>query len=147
MTMNWGYKLFFTFVVFAGLMSFLVYKALHTDFQLVEKEYYKSELRYQEVIDGTNRVNALSSPVIVSQDEKNIHLQMPAEMKNKNVKGSIWFYCAYDAARDVKLDLKPGDDGIQLVSRSLITQGNYLVKIQWKLGEKNYYNQQEIVVQ
>lgn len=145
--MNWGYKLFFTFVVFAGLMSFLVYKALHTDFQLVEKEYYKSELRYQEVIDGTNRVNALSSALIVSQDEENILLQMPVEMKNKLVEGSVWFYCAYDAARDKKFELKPAADGTQRITRATITPGNYLVKIQWKLDEKNYYSEKIMKVQ
>lgn len=145
--MNWGYKLFFTFVVFASLMSFLVYKALHTDFQLVEKEYYKSELRYQEVIDGTNRVNALSSPVSIWQAEGNIQLQMPAEMKNKRVNGSVWFYCAYDAARDKRLDLKPKADGTQEVPGSIITPGNYMVKIQWKLDEKDYYSEQRITVQ
>lgn len=145
--MNWGYKLFFTFVVFAGLMSFLVYKALHTDFQLVEKEYYKSELRYQEVIDGTNRVNALSSALIVSQDEENILLQMPVEMKNKLVEGSVWFYCAYDAARDKKFELKPTVDGTQRISSATIIPGNYLVKIQWKLDAKNYYSEKKINVQ
>jgi nitrogen fixation protein FixH len=85
--MNWGYKLFFTFIVFAILMSWLVYRAFHTDFQLVEKEYYKSELRYQEVIDGTNRVNALSSTVSLTVENETIILQLPDEMKKPSPGG------------------------------------------------------------
>lgn len=44
--MNWGHKLTFTILVFIGLMSYLVYRSLNTDFQLVEKDYYNNELQY-----------------------------------------------------------------------------------------------------
>ena len=56
--MNWGNKLLITFLVFGAGISFLVYRSMHTNFELVEKDYYKSELRYQEIIDGTNHVQS-----------------------------------------------------------------------------------------
>jgi len=65
--MNWGNKLFVTFLVFGTGMGYLVYRSVKTNFDLVEKDYYKSELRYQDVIDGTNRVNQLSSSVNLEQ--------------------------------------------------------------------------------
>jgi nitrogen fixation protein FixH len=144
--MNWGYKLFFTFIVFAVLMSWLVYRALHTDFQLVEKEYYKSELRYQEVIDGTNRVNALSTDVNLTQESETITLQLPDEMKNQQLEGSIWFYCAYDAARDRKMKLKPDASGKQQIAAAELLPGSYTVKIQWKQADKHYYSEKKLIV-
>jgi nitrogen fixation protein FixH len=145
--MNWGYKLFFTFTVFAALMSFLVYKAVSTDFQLVEKEYYKSELRYQEVIDGTNRVNALSSVVNLTKNKETITLQLPDEMKNRQVEGSIWFYCAYDAAKDKKIELKPDASAKQQIPAAELLPGNYTVKIQWKQADKHYYSEKKFIVE
>jgi FixH len=147
MTMNWGYKLFFTFIVFAVMMSYLVYRAFHTDFQLVEKEYYKSELRYQEVIDGANRVNLLSSGISINQDKEGISLQLPEEMKNKQVEGNIWFYCAYNAAKDKKLDLKPDVNGRQVIPPGALMPGGYTVKVQWKQEAKDYYSEKNFVVQ
>ncbi|RYG29799.1 MAG: hypothetical protein EOO01_37690, partial [Chitinophagaceae bacterium] len=129
--MNWGYKLMLTFIVFASLMSYLVYRAVNTDFQLVEKEYYKSELSYQDVIDGTNRVNGLSAPVRLVQENAGIILRLPAEMEKKQVEGTIWFYCPYDASKDRKLDLQPDTNGMQVISSDSIPTGTYKVRIRW----------------
>lgn len=145
--MNWGYKLFFTFLVFAGLMSYLVYRAVNTDFQLVEKEYYKSELRYQEVIDGTNRVNDLSSPVTLVSNKEIITLQLPGEISNDKVEGNIWFYCAYDAARDKKIVLNPDASGRQQIPVSELLPGNYIAKIQWQQEGKQYYSEKRLLVE
>lgn len=146
MTMNWGYKLFFTFIVFASLMSYLVYRAYHTNFQLVEKEYYKSELRYQEVIDGSNRVNSLSSGINVSQGEDGIIVQLPGEMKDKQVKGNIWFYCSYSEVNDKKIELNPDENGTQVIPSSAVWPGTYTVKVQWKHDEKDYYSEKRLIV-
>ena len=146
MTMNWGYKLFFTFIVFAILMTWLVYRAFHTDFQLVEKEYYKSELRYQEVIDGTNRVNALSSAVRLTVRNETIILQLPDEMRNLPVEGTIWFYCAYDGEKDKRLELKPDASGKQQIALTALQPGTYTAKIQWKQAGKDYYSERKLTL-
>ena len=78
--MNWGNKLLLTFLVFAAGMGFLVYRSVTTNFELVEKDYYKEELRFQQQIDGTREANNLSSAVTLLQNETGIHLQLPAEM-------------------------------------------------------------------
>ena len=144
--MNWGYKLFFTFIVFAILMSWLVYRAIHTDFQLVEKEYYKSELRYQEVIDGTNRVNALSSTVSLKLENETIILVLPEEMKNLPLEGTIWFYCAYDGTKDKRLALKPDATGKQQIASTVLQPGTYTAKIQWKQAGKDYYSERKLTL-
>jgi hypothetical protein len=144
--MNWGYKLFFTFIVFAILMSWLVYRAVNTDFQLVEKEYYKSELRYQEVIDGTNRVNALSSTVSLKLENETIILQLPEEMKNLPLEGTIWFYCAYDGKKDKRLELKPDAAGKQHIASNVLQPGTYTAKIQWKQAGKDYYSERKLTL-
>ena len=75
--MNWGNKLLITFIIFGAGIFYLVYRSMHTNFELVEKDYYKSELHYQQVIDGSNRAGELNSPVKFEQREKYIFLQLP----------------------------------------------------------------------
>ena len=75
--MNWGHKLTIVIAVFICLMGFMVYQAMQTDFQLVEKGYYKSELNYQQVIDGTSRANALSSRVRIAKPETGLLYNCP----------------------------------------------------------------------
>lgn len=144
--MNWGYRLLIVIMVFIGLMGFMVYRAMRTDFQLVEKAYYKSELQYQQVIDGHKRANALSSGVQITQSGGRLIIQLPAEMKNSKVEGSLWFYCAYDEKRDRRFPLEPGADAIQTIDLSNFNVGHYTLKIEWTSNNEHYYSEEQITI-
>lgn len=142
--MNWGHKLTIVIVVFICLMGFMVYQAMQTDFQLVEKGYYKSELKYQQVIDGNNRVNALSGKVRIVKSGNRVIVQLPEEMKNSNVQGTLWFYCAYDERMDRRFELRPDKDAIQELDAALFTAGNYTVKMEWISNNEHYYSEEKL---
>jgi hypothetical protein len=144
--MNWGNKLLITFIVFIGGMSYLVYRSVHTEFQLVEKEYYKSEIAYQQVIDGSKAAEQLSTPVSIYQTAQGIAMQMPNEMKGKALDGNIWFYCAYEQKNDKHFPIQLNENGLQLISIGLVTPGNYIVKISWQYNNKTYYTEKAITI-
>lgn len=146
MTLNWGHKITLVFSAFVLLMFTLVYKSMKTDFQLVTKEYYKDELAYQQVIDGTNRANKLSGIVQVAQTTDGLSIQLPAEMKGKNISGNIWLYCSSDDKKDRRLALTVDENGKQVMDGKSIPPANYLVKVTWKADELSYYNEQRIEI-
>ena len=144
--MNWGNKLLITFCVFGTMIGYLVYRAVTTNFELVDKEYYKNELRYQQVIDASNRTAALSSSVLLNQTDHGIILQLPAEMKNKTINGELFFYCAYDSRNDRRLVINTGTEAIQVFDKSTIEPGRYTVKVTWSSEEINYYSEKSITI-
>ncbi len=144
--MNWGNKLLITFILFGTGMTFLVVRSLRTQYELVEKDYYKQELRYQDVIDGSRSANALLSPVKLEQTPEGIILEMPDEMKNKTVTGNIWFYCAYDADRDRKFSLQSAAGGMQVIPQQSVAPGDYTVKLGWSESGKKYYTEKKITI-
>jgi hypothetical protein len=144
--MNWGNKLLMVFIVFGTGIGYLVYRSINTNYELVEKDYYKSELQYQQVIDGTTLANAFHSSVKLEQQESHIILQLPDEMKNKDVTGDILFYCAYDEKKDKKFGLKINAGATQTFPPGVITPGNYTVKINWSNDGKNYYTEKILTV-
>ncbi len=143
--MSWGYKLILVFVVFASMIGYMVFRCFNTNFELVEKEYYKSELKYQDVIDGEIHANALSASPLLKQSGTDVLLQFPNEMKNADISGSVLFYCAYDSKKDKLIKLSPDAGGTQSFVH-LIAPGKYTVKIDWKKAGKNYYNEQKITI-
>jgi hypothetical protein len=143
--MNWGYKLMVAFIVFAVMILYLVVRCFNTTFELVDKDYYKSELKYQEVIDGSGRANTLSSSPVFTQNGKSITLQMPDEMKDQQVTGTIYFYCAYDSNKDKKFHLEVDKNGKQVFGGS-ITPGSYIVKLDWSQSGKTYYTEKQITI-
>ena len=144
MTLNWGHKITLAFSAFVVFMFVMVYKSMKTDFQLVTKEYYKDELAYQQVIDGTNRANNLSSSVEVKQANNELIILLPTEMKGKTISGNIWLYCSSDDKKDRRLELTVDENGKQVIDSKNMLPANYSVKITWKADELNYYNEQRI---
>ncbi len=144
--MNWGNKLLLAIILFISGISFLVYRSTQTNYDLVEKDYYRQELQYQDIIDGANSANKLTTPVKLNQEGKIILLELPAEMKNKTVSGDVWFYCAYNAAKDKKFVLQTNREGIQAFPPASIDPGNYTVKIIWKENGNTYFTKTNFTV-
>ena len=107
MTLNFGHKLMLAFLAFGLLMGLLIYKSLHTEFELVSKDYYKDELAYQDVIDARHNAATLSSAILLSYKDKQLKIQLPNEMINKLESGEIDFYCPSDSDKDTNLPLSP----------------------------------------
>lgn len=146
MTFNWGHKLTLAFSAFVIFIFVMVYKAVNSNFQLVTKEYYKEELAYQEVIDGTNKANQLSAAVSIQQVEDQLIIQLPEEMKQQSVNGSIWLYCPSEDKNDRRIPLLVNGEGKQIISTKTIAAANYLAKIRWQANNETYYTEQRISI-
>lgn len=144
--MNWGNKLLVVFIAFAGLMSYLVYRCTQVPVNLVTKEYYRDELKYQDVIDGTQKANRLSTRVSLVQDEKHIVIRFPPEMKRSPVSGTIIFYCAADAGKDRAVQLQLDSSAKQQLDIRTFIPGNYIVKLKWQSDRNDYYSEQPFLV-
>lgn len=147
MTLNWGHKLLLVFVAFAALMFTLVYKCMHTNFDLVTKEYYKDELVYQKVIDGTHNANGLATITSVTASGNEVTVQLPEEMKGRKLSGNIWFYYPSNAGNDQRYALQPDADGRQRFSLHRFASGHYRVKVQWEAEGRQYYSEQALAIQ
>jgi len=147
MTFNWGHRLILVFVVFGGLMSFMVYRSMKTNIDLVSNEYYKDELSYQKIIDGSKEANLLKNKVSIIQEGTTIAIRLPDEMKNEAIKGQSWFYCVTDAKKDRKVDMQMNADAEQVINASLFIPGKYIVKLNWSSAGREYYTEQNITIQ
>ena len=143
--MSWGNKLVVVFILFAILIGTLVYKAVNTKYELVSKDYYKDELRYQDKIDGKNNASKLSN-VSVTQDADAVLIDLPSEMKGKKIDGEAWFYCKTDAQKDRKIALQVDTSGRQLILKSQLAKGAFELKLNWQSGGEKYYTEQNITV-
>lgn len=144
--MSWGNKLIIVFMVFAALMATLVYKATQTKFELVSKDYYQDELRYQDKIDGAANA-ALEAPISIQVNDEIISIEFPDAQKNANITGEAWFYCSVDATKDKRFVLSVDSTGIQRIERKGLQKGDYQIKISYEINQKKYYVAQQLHLQ
>jgi hypothetical protein len=146
--MNWGNKLIFVFVVFGSMISYMVYRCMRTPVNLVSEQYYKDELAYQTVIDGTRQANALSGKLMLEQGAgETVRLILPRDMRGKAVEGAIFFYCPSDVSRDRRISLKVDAVGEQVIGKGMVPDGHYTVKVSWQATGVHYFMEQPFVIQ
>lgn len=143
--MTWGNKLLIVFGLFAALMSTLVYKCMKQNFELVSKDYYTEELRYQDKIDGMNNANKIGTVVVKEEGDK-VAIQLPKEVQGLATTGQAYFYCADNSTKDRKLDLKVNDEGLMVIDKAKVSKANYLVKLNFQTGNDKYYTEQYLTI-
>lgn len=146
MTFNWGHKLTLGFLAFAGMIVYMVVQSMNTRYELVSNEYYKDELQYQQVIDGTSRANQLSSRASITQQNDELVIQLPAEMQQKTITGSLWFYNATDSKKDKKITLQVNDNATQRIDSKLFIAGTYTAKLSWESNGETYYSEVPVTI-
>lgn len=144
--MNWGNKLLLVFVVFGSGISYMVYRCMQTPVDLVSEHYYKDELAYQRVIDGTRQANALSGKVNLSLTSGGFLVLLPAEMRERPVRGSVQFYCPADASRDRVFPLVIGMGGRAEIAAPGLLRGHYTVKVSWTADGVGYFSEQPFII-
>ena len=144
--MNWGRSLILVFVVFAAFMGYLVYRASGTHFDLVSKEYYKDELRYQDKIDGFRNAAAMEAVQLRVDSVGILQIRFPEQMKGKPVQGSLWLYCKTDAGKDLHIPLAEDTTGMRVINLSGKASGKYQAKLHWEVLRVPYEFEQEIII-
>lgn len=142
--MSWGNRLLMTFIVFGVGMMYLVYRATTTTFELVEPDYYKQELQYQQVLDDSERSQQHGQVAVITQGDS-IQMNWPESVQGKFLLGEAWFYCAYDQKRDRKIPIET-QLGVQRIDRKELLAGNYTVKLRWTDGVDRFYQETSLSI-
>lgn len=146
MKMNWGARIAILYMSFVALIVTLVYRSMHEKFDLVTKDYYGEEIRYQEVIDAGKNQAALSAPVHFTQNGKEMTLIFPKEFQGKQMKGTVQFYSAVNAQWDKTFEVNI-DDAKAAVSIADMRPARYTVKLKWDEHNKLYYQETTLKIQ
>ena len=143
MKLNWGYKILIGYSLFVIGILFLGYKSTQLNFDLVEKDYYGKELKYQNVIDASGRATALGGILVTNIQEGKLIIQFPDSLKGLTVKGVAYLYYPADAQKDLKKEFTT-DKGLVEMELLTKTKGNYTLKLDIEKQGQKYYFEQKI---
>ena len=133
----------FVYIAFVAGMVFLVFKASSQKFDLVTKDYYDQELKYQQVIDEAANTSKLSTPVSIETKEGELTISFPDEMKNKKKLVDFYLYYAADAKSDFRKSFELNEN--ELVQALPVgMKGMYELKLSWETGGVKYYFEKKL---
>ena len=133
--MNIGKWIFVAFVLFTGFIATLVVVCVRQDISLVSKDYYQEELQYQtRIMQEMNTASLEAKPIM----EKKAH-QLEVKFAELNVaKGTLSLFCPANEKMDRLFNLPP-NQSIALFDVTGLQAGMYRARLQWTMGEKEYY--------
>jgi hypothetical protein len=143
MKLSWGYLITSGYFVFVIGIGFLVYKASSQKFDLVTKDYYEQELKYQHVIDESANTAKLSAPLVIERSGDQLQIGFPAEMKGKKKTIDFYLYYPADARKDFRKTIETKDNDL-LQPLPAAMKGQYQLKLSWEVEGVKYYFEKKL---
>lgn len=139
--MSWGIKISILYIGFVILILTMVGMTMGEKADLVSKDYYDQEIKYQGKIDRINRTAALEEQLTWEIKQGSVSLKFPEKFKKENISGSVYFFRPSDAAMDKMIEFSQDTLSIRNISTEKLKKGLYKMEISWKVNKEEYYNE------
>jgi len=141
--MNFGKWIVVAFVVFALYIAVLVTVCVRQDINLVSKDYYRDELKYQQKLDQINNTNHLDHlpSLVVENGQAKISFQENQRVQN----GKLKIQRPSNEKLDRSFSLSP-DQSTQEFNIGKWTPGLYRASVTWTMNDKEYYFEKQIIL-
>lgn len=142
--MNWGKGIIAVCALFITGIGVMVYTSMTKNIDLVTKNYYEEEIKYQQQIDKINNSSRLKEKVMVETVDNAITVTFPKQ--NGSVNGEISVYRPSDAKKDFKVPIQLNSDSKQVIPTDKMQKGLWKVQITWNMNGTDYYNEEKIII-
>jgi hypothetical protein len=143
--MSWGKGILATFIIFALAVISFVTISMRQDIDLVTKDYYGEELKYQDKINKINDSKMLSEKLVIEKNGSRVNIKYPISL-SKDITGKINFYRPSDERKDFSLPVEYSSEGMQSVNLENLDKGLWRVKVDWQMSGKSLFNEVNIFV-
>jgi len=141
--MNFGKWIVVAFISFAAYIAVLVIVCVRQDVNLVSKDYYRDELKYQEKLDQINNASHLENLPFI---EIGNGLAKISFVKNQHIqKGRLKIQRPSNEKLDRTYSLTP-DQSIQEFNLGNWQPGLYRASVTWTMDDKEYYFEKQIIL-
>jgi hypothetical protein len=144
MKFNWGTGIVISFIIFAAAIFLIILFPFNQRIDLVTKDYYDNELKYQEQINKVDRTALLDERIVINQNSKELDIKFP--ITYRKVYGEIIFYRPSDERRDFSISINADSTGSQSVNIGSLLPGLWRVKVQWNMNNLQYYYEKNIMI-
>jgi hypothetical protein len=141
MKISWGYKITILYVGFVGLIVCMVSMAMRQKVDLVSKDYYDQELKFQDKINKSNAANALAEPLTWEVRQGSILFRFPSQFAGKKISGNVYFFRPSDANMDKTISLPISTSLEKDISTRQLARGLYKIQVDWEVDKEAYYNE------
>ncbi len=145
--MNWGAKITLSFIVFAIMISSMVYISINQDINLVADDYYQQEIKYQDQINRIKNTKLLDPrpEIVLDRKRQEVIVTFPKNLAGAIIDGNVHLFRPSDFTKDFNSKLILDENNQFILSLAGKQKGLWKVKLTWRDIEKEYYDEKVIV--
>lgn len=149
--MSWGLRITILYLAFVALILTLVFMASAHKVDLVSKDYYEQEIKYQTKIDAIKNYNMLEKEISIVEKKDIVEVVIP---EAGDISGSIHFFRPSNSELDYIQQIIPAKSSdqndsqmtIQQIEKKNLEKGMYTIQISFNTGGKEYYKEEVIFI-
>lgn len=141
---RWGIGIAVAYAVFFLAMVSMVIASRFQRSDLVTRDYYEQEIKYQEQIDRLARTAAQGHALDIQFDAvlDAVSIQFPTAVAGSRVSGKIALFRPANAAYDKTYDISLDAANRQILSCDRLPRGMWRVKIAWRIDSEEFYTEE-----
>ena len=143
---NWGFGLTVIIILFVLSVAATIIFASFQKVELVDRNYYANSLMYQKQIDKMNNYNQLKDNIHIVQNIDKLLIIFPKEIISPDISGNIVFFKPNDSRMDFETKIKTDTGNCYSIDLNKLVKGKWLIKIDWKANNKEFYCENEITI-
>lgn len=147
MKINWGTAIVITFALFMSFILYFVIKAStqkELAYDLVDEEYYKTELKYQQEINKLTNTKDLSEKFEILKMDEGLEIKFPSNFNSENTTGTVAFYRPSTKLLDFNLPILISSGNKMRIPKEKLVEGNWNITIDFKSENKGYLYKKSI---
>ena len=134
-------------IVFMLFLTVFFVLMMRQTFNLVEKDYYPKGLEYQQRIDKMENAKQLGEKVKIDNRRESLVFTFQSFFNADEIDGKIVLYRPSDGKGDVKIPIELDTNRQFFYPVKNLMKGKYIVKIDYKYKDKEYYQEKSIYIE
>lgn len=143
--MNFGVKITILYLSFVALILTLVFMCFRQNVELVSKDYYAQEIKFQDKINATNNEKNLTGSINHSVNGKQIILTIDSTLAAEDFQGTINFFRPSDSSKDFQVKMNFTNNE-QVINGNELIHGTYKLQLSWVSNKTNYFKEEVIFI-
>ena len=140
---SWPFAIALVYGLFAAGMIGVVIFAVRHPSDLVSRDYYQKEIRYQQQIDSEKRAQKDADAPTIAIKGRECVIHFPG---NPPASGTLTLYRPADAALDRTVPLALDGQQNQTLNLADAASGLWRLRMEWNRNGETYFKEQEVVV-
>lgn len=143
--MNFGVKITILYLSFVALILTLVFMCFRQNVELVSKDYYAQEIKFQDKINAINNEKNLAGSISHSVNGKEIALIIDSTLVSDDFEGTVNFFRPSDSKKDFQVKMNFTNNK-QLINGNELIHGTYKLQLSWVSNKTNYFKEEVIFI-